>query len=153
MSKSNAFVVGQSFEEYLVCPYDSAHRIRPLRLNNHFIRCAKNFPSAKLARCPFNDNHLPSAAEMQKHVFECSDRASMERFKLPSVLPSVEPRPREFSMETGEDWDAEPPTPTYNSNIHCERNMVIRNLQGAPPAARREFREDQRKRFKEQNLF
>ncbi|XP_043653812.1 uncharacterized protein LOC122620429 [Drosophila teissieri] len=88
-----------------------------------------------------------------KHVIGCPDRASMERFKWSMVLPSVEPRPREFSMETAEDWDAESPTPTCNPNSHCERNMVIRNLQGAPPAARREFRERQRKRFKEQNQF
>ncbi|XP_017005640.1 gametocyte-specific factor 1 homolog [Drosophila takahashii] len=142
-----------NFEEYLICPYDSVHRIMPIRLTYHLTRCAKNFPAAKMVRCPFNSTHLHSVANMQKHVIECPDRSSMERYKLPDMLPPAEPRPVGLVVETTEDWDAEPPAPTYNPKSYCDKEFVIRNPQGAPPAARRQFRENERRRFRENNQF
>ncbi|KAH8354091.1 hypothetical protein KR084_010562 [Drosophila pseudotakahashii] len=167
------------FEEYIVCPYDSVHRILPVRLTYHLTRCAKNFPSSKMVRCPFNSTHLHSVANMQvgikpnqyskwtkvltyilmalpilqKHVIECPDRSTLERYKLPDMLPPVEPRSCDFIVETSEDWDAEPPAPTYNPRSYCDKEFIIRNPQGAPPAARRQFRENERRRFRENNQF
>nr|XP_016935101.1 gametocyte-specific factor 1 homolog [Drosophila suzukii] len=145
-------VAGPNFEEYIVCPYDSVHRILPLRLTYHLVRCAKNHPSAKMVRCPFNTTHLYSVANMQKHVLECPNRSTLERYKLPDVLPPVEPRACEFTVESTEDWDAEPPVQTYNPMRYCERELIIRNPQGNPPAARREFRERERRRFLEKKF-
>ncbi|XP_043663048.1 gametocyte-specific factor 1 homolog [Drosophila teissieri] len=141
-----------NFEEYVTCPYDSAHRILQVRLTSHLTRCAKNFPSAKLVRCPYNTTHLHSVADMQNHVIECPNRSAAESFKLPDTLPPVEPQPLEFLIESAEDWDAYPPVQTYNPAAHCENALVIRNLQGAPPAARRAFRESERRRFREKLL-
>ncbi|XP_016974672.1 gametocyte-specific factor 1 homolog [Drosophila rhopaloa] len=153
MSEKNYSVSGPNFEEYIVCPYDRVHRILPVRLTYHLTRCAKNFPSSKMVHCPFNTTHLHSVANMQRHVIECPNRSSLERYKLPDMLPPVEPRSSEFIVETTEDWDAEPPTPTYNPQRYCEKEFIIRNPQGAPPAARREFRERERRRFLENNQF
>ncbi|XP_026837987.1 gametocyte-specific factor 1 homolog [Drosophila erecta] len=140
-----------NFEEYVVCPYDSSHRILPVRLTYHLTRCAKNFPSSKLVRCPYNTTHLHSAADIRNHVIECPDRSTAERFMLPDVLPPAEPRAREFLIESAEDWDADPPVQTYNPATYCENALVIRNLQGAQPAVRRAFRESERRRFREKN--
>ncbi|KAI8036131.1 hypothetical protein M5D96_010991 [Drosophila gunungcola] len=41
-----------------------------------------------------------------------------ERFKLPDMLPSVEPR-------ANEGWDAEPPALTYNPQNLCEEAFVL----------------------------
>ncbi|XP_017010831.2 gametocyte-specific factor 1 homolog [Drosophila takahashii] len=142
-----------NFEEYIVCPFDSAHRIMPVRLSYHLTRCAKNFQASKMVRCPFNSCHLHSVGDMQTHVIDCPDRSALERYKLPDKLPPVEPQPCNFTVECSEDWDSEPPAPTYNPSTYCEKAFIIRNPQGAPPAARREFRESEKKRFQENKEF
>lgn len=43
----------------------------------------------------------------------------------------------------------DPEVPSYNPQAYCEENILIRNLQGAPKAKRRQFREHERRRFKE----
>lgn len=52
-------------------------------------------------------------------------------------------------VDTTENWDIEPEAPTYNPQAYCEENKLIRNLQGASAAKRRQFRADERRRFKE----
>lgn len=52
-------------------------------------------------------------------------------------------------VDTTENWDNEAYAPTYNPQAYCEQNVVIRNLQGASKSARREFRENERRRFRE----
>ncbi|XP_017055685.1 gametocyte-specific factor 1 homolog [Drosophila ficusphila] len=150
---SEKYCGGPNFEEYVVCPYDKVHRIMPTRLAYHLTRCAKNFPSSKMVRCPFNTTHLHSVTNMQLHVIDCPDRAALERYKLPDSMPPAEPRPCEFNIACSEDWDAEPPAPTYDPKKYCETELVIRNPQGAPPAARRQFRERERRRFLESQRF
>ncbi|EDX03282.1 gametocyte-specific factor 1 homolog [Drosophila simulans] len=135
-------------DDLVVCPYDRSHRIRRVRMANHLSRCAKSHPSVKLFTCPYNSTHLYTAANMRNHVIECPNYLPQEGCVLPSVFPPAEePGPPEIPNETEEDWDAEPPVPTYNPNIHCENKPIIRSLQGAPRAARRAFREKERKRI------
>ncbi|XP_016955368.1 gametocyte-specific factor 1 homolog [Drosophila biarmipes] len=148
---NNKYAVGPvNYDKYITCPYDSAHRILPIRISKHLIKCSGN---PKLIRCPFNVTHVFSAAAMKDHVIECPDRSSLERYKMPDSLPPAEPRANKFEVETEEDWDVEPPAKTYNPKKYCEEAMVIVNPQGIPPAARREFRERERKRFLENNKF
>ncbi|XP_017005955.2 gametocyte-specific factor 1 homolog [Drosophila takahashii] len=147
MSDNKYAVAGPNFQDYITCPYDSAHRIRPSRFTLHLICCSKNFPSSKKVRCPFNTAHVHSVFVMKDHVAECPDRSLLERYKLPDMLPPVEPRQTGFLIETDEDWDAEPPVATYDPQAYCERTFVIRNPQGNPPAARRAFRKRENKRF------
>ncbi|KAH8282076.1 hypothetical protein KR054_005344, partial [Drosophila jambulina] len=134
-----------NFEDYVVCPYNSTHRLMPSRLAIHLARCARNYPSLKLARCPFNATHLYLVVDMKAHVVNCPDRATMvDHVKL----PSTESEPQKFFVDSTENWDDEPPAPTYKPKVHCDSAFIIRNLQGAPQAERREFREKERMRFK-----
>ncbi|XP_017063824.1 gametocyte-specific factor 1 homolog [Drosophila eugracilis] len=153
MAGNNIFVGGPNLTEYVQCPYDSAHRILPVRLAFHLNRCAKNFPCSKMVRCPFNTSHLYSVTNMQEHIIECPNRSNLERYKMPDMLPLVEPPRHEFIVDSAENWDDDPPVPTYNPKTYCEEKFIIRNPQGAPPAARREFRERERRRFTANNQF
>jgi len=72
---------------------------------------------------------------------------------MPDTLPPAEPQANKFLVETEEDWDTEPQAEAYNPKKYCKENHVILNPQGNPPAARREFRERERKRFLENNKF
>ncbi|XP_017059496.1 gametocyte-specific factor 1 homolog [Drosophila ficusphila] len=149
MSSKSYAVAGPNFEKHVICPYDKAHRIMPNRLAVHLIRCSRNFPSTEMVHCPFNVTHLYSVADMMTHVSECQSRSDFERYKLPNALPPAKPKENEFMLETEEDWDLEPPAPTYNPQKYCEESLVIRNPQGQPPASRRRFRENEQRRFKE----
>ncbi|KAH8303181.1 hypothetical protein KR059_002805 [Drosophila kikkawai] len=153
MSKNSKVVPGSMVDGYVVCPFDSVHRLLPSRLTVHLIRCARNFPSAKMVRCPFNNTHVHSVADMTTHVGTCPNRSTMVHFMNPEQLPPMEPRASNFCIESTEDWDAEPPAPTYNPQTHCEKNFIIINPQGNGPAARREFRARERIRFMENDKF
>ncbi|XP_017019197.1 gametocyte-specific factor 1 homolog [Drosophila kikkawai] len=153
MAENNVVAPETKLNDYVICPYDSTHRLIPSRLTRHLIRCARNFPSTKKVRHPFNSNHIHSVAEMKANVETCPDRSKMEYSRNPLKLPQEEPKLPNFCVESTEDWDAEPPAGTYNPQDHCERELIIRNPQGNPPAARREFRERERRRFNENNPF
>ncbi|EDV35158.1 uncharacterized protein Dana_GF22344 [Drosophila ananassae] len=152
-TKNKLDISGPNFETYIVCPYDSVHRLLPTRLAWHLTRCARNHPGSKMVHCPFNNTHVYSVKDIQSHIGECPNRSHLERYIRPDKLPPAEPRAREFTVESTEDWDAEPPVESYDPRAYCEAKFVIRNPQGAPPAARREFRERERRRFLEHSKF
>lgn len=54
--------------KYVICPYDKAHRILRARLIVHLLRCARNHPSSKMVRCPFNSSHMQRSDELQVSV-------------------------------------------------------------------------------------
>ncbi|XP_017080318.1 gametocyte-specific factor 1 homolog [Drosophila eugracilis] len=149
MSENKKAVAGPNLENYIICPYNKAHRIMPLRLTFHLVRCAKNYPSSQKIHCPFNTSHWHSVNDMKVHVIDCPDRLLFERTKMPDILPAVEPQANQFVIETEEDWDTEPPAPSYNPQKYCETVLVVRNPQGKSRAARRKFRESERQRFRE----
>jgi len=61
--EQNKYAVGPvNYENYVTCPYNSAHRIMPTRLAKHLISCGGD---RSLHRCPFNSTHLLSAAAMK----------------------------------------------------------------------------------------
>ncbi|KAH8283068.1 hypothetical protein KR054_011974 [Drosophila jambulina] len=154
MSQNPKIVSGTKLEEYVVCPYDSVHRLLPSRLAVHLIRCARNYPSAQKVMCPYNVTHVYSVAEMTTHVERCPNRPIQGHLKDSVKLPPAEePRSSTFCVESSEDWDAEPPADTYDPYARCESDFVIRNPQGKAPAERREFRARERRRFIENNKF
>ncbi|KAH8248934.1 hypothetical protein KR032_004369 [Drosophila birchii] len=145
----NPAILGPKPIEYAVCPYNSHHCMRPNRLAVHLMSCSLNYPSAQMVRCVFNTTHILSVEEMKTHIEKCPNRKILDNFKNP---PS-EPQTSNFYVESTEDWDAEPPSPTYNPRGRCDHEFVIRNPQGNPPKARREFRARERLRFMENNKF
>ncbi|KAH8336210.1 hypothetical protein KR074_010526 [Drosophila pseudoananassae] len=153
MTSKQKFVPPPRSENYIVCPYDSVHRLLPTRLAWHLTRCARNHPSSKMVHCPFNNTHIFTVVDMQVHVGECPNRSHLERYVRPDKLPPVEPRAMDFMVEATEDWDAEPPVESYDPQAYCDSHFVIRNPQGASPSGRREFRERERRRFLDHSKF
>ncbi|XP_064536894.1 gametocyte-specific factor 1 homolog [Drosophila montana] len=135
-------------ENYVVCPYDKVHRILPSRLALHLIRCARNNSSIKLVRCPFNTTHMLKPDELHEHVASCDFRRVYARFKHADMLPPTEPRaPVTDVVESSENWDEEPPVPSYDPQAYCVRNPVIRNIHGGSASQRRDFRNSERIRL------
>ncbi|XP_033169195.1 gametocyte-specific factor 1 homolog [Drosophila mauritiana] len=131
---------GPNLYDYVICPNAGSHLVMLSNMPFHLPGCAKKFPSANLARCPYNSTHMYTIDDIFEHVIQCPSfiRGSEEKKEL---------------KETVEDWDAEPPVPTYNPNIHCEANPIIRSLHGATRSARKAFRERERKRIMDLNNF
>ncbi|KAH8287833.1 hypothetical protein KR018_001817 [Drosophila ironensis] len=149
MSKQNPdkyTVAGPDYAEYVICPYNELHRVLPYRLSNHLVRCARSHQGSKMIHCPFNTTHVYTPKEMALHVKDCPNRDILEKFKTPDKLPP-QPTGAEFQIESTEDWDADPPSETYNPRAHCNKVFVVRNPQGYPPSVRRQFRERERRRF------
>ncbi|XP_058456547.1 gametocyte-specific factor 1 homolog [Malaya genurostris] len=67
--------------EFVECPYNRSHRIMPHVMPKHLFKCRKNYPSVKLANCPFNTVHQIPFPEMKLHTETCPDRASFELYK------------------------------------------------------------------------
>ncbi|XP_030378813.1 uncharacterized protein LOC115627310 [Scaptodrosophila lebanonensis] len=135
-------------DDYITCPYDKTHLLRPNRIAIHLIRCAPNHPTAKMVICPFNSSHVLSVSKMVEHVSTCKWRSNFELFIHPDKLPAAEPLPlQSYGHLCTEDWDIDPDVPTYDPKLHCEKNLIIRNIQGATPSVRRQFRKNERERF------
>ncbi|KAH8397852.1 hypothetical protein KR222_003970 [Zaprionus bogoriensis] len=139
---------------YVTCPYDKTHRILPLRLAAHLMRCARNHTSSKLVRCPFNTTHMLRSDELQAHIYECQHRHTFMRFCYADKLPPETPHAAPVDVvESTENWDIEPPEPSYEPQAYCEANKIVRDLQGAPRAVRRQFRQDERQRFNDKKFL
>lgn len=67
-TKNKLDVSGPNFETYIVCPYDSVHRLLPTRLAWHLTRCARNHPGSKMVHCPFNNTHVYSVKDIQVNL-------------------------------------------------------------------------------------
>ncbi|EDV40390.1 uncharacterized protein Dana_GF10485, isoform A [Drosophila ananassae] len=153
MSENKVSVAGPSYENYITCPYDPVHRLAPERFAFHLTRCARNFPASKMVRCPFNNTHLFQVDAMHRHVVMCPNRAYFVRYTNPDKLPPAEPPTKPFEIETSEDWDAEPPAPTYDPAKRCREGFVIVTPQGSSLSGRRKFREKERRRFLDNDKF
>ncbi|TDG47086.1 hypothetical protein AWZ03_006523 [Drosophila navojoa] len=81
--------------------------------------------------------------------FNCPNRNDLERYVCPDALLPNEPRPSKVDLvECSENWDDEPPTPTYNPREYSENNLIIRQLVGGTASERRRFRDMERVRFR-----
>lgn len=59
-----------TFDDFVRCPYNKAHKVLKGRLATHLDRCARNSgASIELKICPFNSTHRFSAKEMPVSVF------------------------------------------------------------------------------------
>jgi hypothetical protein len=70
----------QDQNAFLICPYDSNHRIRGSTWHTHIIKCKKvNAEIAKdFEKCPFTGAHIIHKSEMAEHIIACSGRAQIE---------------------------------------------------------------------------
>ncbi|EDV97609.1 gametocyte-specific factor 1 homolog [Drosophila grimshawi] len=140
-----------SFNDFVTCPYNKAHKLIRGRLTKHLERCSRISGNSKqFLVCPYNENHRYKAEELSLHMKECP-----ERIRWHSELQKEDPRQQatettwSISAECEEDWDKEPDVPTYNPIKYCEDNFVARTtaINGKSKAARRDFRANERRRL------
>ncbi|KAH8371977.1 hypothetical protein KR093_009560 [Drosophila rubida] len=156
-----------SFNDFVTCPYDKSHRLLRGRLPRHLISCSRNLGNLKQwAVCPFNTTHRCEKKELavsklnailifwaltivyQEHVKDCPDAAWLKG-SAPDAQRSNAVVPQPAVVECDENWDDEPPVPSYNPNKYCEENLIIRSLKGHSKAVRKNFRESERRRLAE----
>ncbi|KAH8381106.1 hypothetical protein KR200_002017 [Drosophila serrata] len=153
MSQNYSIIPGTKLEDLVVCPYDSNHRLLPNRLAVHLVRCGRNYSSKQKEQCGQTCAQIHSMMEMKSHAKVCQNGCALEKAMNPVMVTQEKAQPSDFCVESTEDWDAEPPSGTYDPLDHCEKHYIIRNPQGNAPAARREFRARERLRFVEKNKF
>lgn len=63
-------------DRLLVCPYESSHKVTASRMNNHLVKCRKNYEltEPKKAICPFNEQHVIFEPEIETHKILCPER-------------------------------------------------------------------------------
>lgn len=89
-------------DEWLTCPYDSAHRVPALRIQRHLVKCEKRHPP--LAICPYNATHRVPTAQLEAHVAQCSTRQQLcpcpERARRePHGALAMPPQPRDYHWD------------------------------------------------------
>lgn len=141
--------LSNSFDDYVICPYDKSHNVLRGRLTIHLQRCARNSDkSNRFGVCPYNFNHRFDKKELHTHIENCPDKLSIESL----TFTATEPQP--VQLETAkceESWDEEPNAPTYDPTAYCMQNLVIRATasNGLSKSERRKLRDAERRRFAE----
>ncbi|KAL7735459.1 hypothetical protein ACLKA6_019568 [Drosophila palustris] len=120
------------------------------RLSKHLIKCGRNHPGNNMVRCPFNNTHVLQSSDLKTHLGNCSNLKDFFQLTNKEYVPSADPMAGSFDfIECHENWNDEPEAETYNPQLYCKKNLLMRNLVGGTPSQRREFRESQREKFKD----
>jgi len=133
--------MADDYQEIKTCPYDPSHRVHAKRFLRHIMKCQKNYPNAKMTKCPFNATHIIPDEMYTAHLEICPDKAWLE-CQMPVITGDVSMPVSDnnhFNMSDGEDWD-QPANP-----IPKKRKPVSENLSGFRP-------EDAPENFKRQML-
>jgi len=72
------FLATKMPSQFLTCPYNRAHQIRPERMQYHLIKCRKQFPELSLVVCPYNATHHVPRADEHQHLLSCPDKRIVE---------------------------------------------------------------------------
>ena len=145
------------WERTITCPYNPSHQITVERIQWHLVKCRKSYPSSDHVICPFNASHHVPRPEKEYHMSVCSDRkmVEMEKYSLrshsvlhqqgnvnlpPPVVSDLPP--------CEEDWEKEATVrKSYDPSAKAKQSAVLRELKGATPSQRREFRAQERERL------
>lgn len=134
------------------CPYNQSHVILKSRMQGHIVKCKKNYPMANKMVCPFNAVHHVDKPDYQYHLSTCPDRRLIEGYKYEFKESehgdlTLAPYHQPSIPADEEDWDAETSVAAYDPALHVESAPIVRTLQGASKAQRREFRRKERLRM------
>ncbi|KAH8261650.1 hypothetical protein KR044_012977, partial [Drosophila immigrans] len=148
LAKQLKMAESHSFNDFVTCPYDKSHRLLRGRLPKHLISCGRNLVNShQWVVCPFNTTHRCIKEELSEHLKECEDAAWLKGAGSCSDQRSTADVPKPVLVECDENWDEEPPVPSYNPSVYCEENNIMRTLKGHSKAVRRNFRESERRRL------
>ncbi|KAH0999135.1 gametocyte-specific factor 1 homolog isoform X2 [Dendroctonus ponderosae] len=117
----------------------------------HLLKCRNQHKGSKeMVTCDFNASHVIPKIELQYHHNECPDRKGVELHifqaetdvaPIEAPLPAI-PVPLDSTWEDGE-------VSSYDPQKYCEGNAVLRRIDAAPAAVRKDFQLQERKRFSE----
>nr|XP_022909405.1 gametocyte-specific factor 1 homolog [Onthophagus taurus] len=141
-----AMYTSGELEELKTCPYNVSHRITAKRFLYHLVRCRKANPHVKLVTCPLFAEHKVPEPELEYHIQTCEQRKQLEQ-ELYRDEP-IEERwkiDRNVPIEYDDTWETTD-APSYNPQLYCEQNRVIRTIQVEPPSVRKQFRQAERER-------
>ena len=100
-------------EEFLVCPYDSSHRIRPERFAHHLNKCMRtNRRRNEFVVCHYNFLHHVLRTQIAAHNETCEDRNEWRERNLLDIAemnfgqetPGNHPQIN-HEVTTDENWD------------------------------------------------
>ncbi|XP_034478108.1 gametocyte-specific factor 1 homolog [Drosophila innubila] len=138
------------YKNFVVCPYDKHHVVLACRLATHLVKCSANHPGNRMVRCPFNSTHVLQASFLSTHVLTCPNLKDLMHFTNKETFRSPDQMAgRVEYIYCQENWNDEPETKVYDPQEHCSKNILLRSLVGGTPSQRKEFRETERKKFKE----
>jgi len=149
------------WEKTITCPYNPSHQITVERIQWHLVKCRKNHPASDHMVCPYNASHHIPKPEEQYHISTCSDRKIVELAKYSWAMDRAGqhgdltlPPPTNINWgnsgkgEMEEDWEKEATVrKSYDPSKKASNAPVLRNLQGATPSQRKEFRAKERVRI------
>jgi hypothetical protein len=105
-------------------------------MQQHLVKCKRNYPLANKMICPFNAVHHVDKPDYQYHVSTCPDRRVIEGYKYEvddyehgdlAEAPYHQPS---LPLEE-ETWEAETQVTMYDPQPHVETKPVLRLLHGA----------------------
>jgi len=149
------------WEKTITCPYNPSHQITVERIQFHLVKCRKNHPTSDHVVCPYNASHHIPKPEEQYHISTCSDRKFVELTKYSYALerpgqhgnltlppPSIVQWGNSGLGVGEEDWEKEATVKqSYDPKKKASKTPVLRNLQGATPSQRKEFRAQEKIRI------
>lgn len=132
---------------HVICPYNKSHVIRAERIQFHLTKCLPNAGDKPFVVCPFNSTHLIPSTDINNHKTNlCPDRNRLETF-LYEVADTKPLFPvNKFEIESEENWD-DAVEHTYNPEEMLTDRKVLVLKQVAPPAERKKFHAEQRRKF------
>ncbi|CAG9831218.1 unnamed protein product [Diabrotica balteata] len=112
-----------------------------------YVKCEKANPDIKLVQCDFNANHRVEEPCIQYHHENCPDRKKIETAFYVDEKTDLNRYPiRNTYIPSDENWDDEN-VPTYDPQKNCLSKEVIRHLDVASAAKKKNFRMEERQRM------
>ncbi|KAF5305473.1 hypothetical protein FQA39_LY01564 [Lamprigera yunnana] len=133
----------------VMCPYDPSHVILEYRIQNHLVKCRKNFPNKEMVPCSFNSTHEIPVPELAFHHDHCKDRIRLDKFIYTKDNDTEEKFPiPEINVPVTEVWDDDN-YQSYNPEMHCIENAILRRKDNLSKAKKVVFRREERERMQQ----
>lgn len=68
--------------DWVVCPFNSSHRLPQSRLPYHITKCRTKYVGPPMEMCPFNATHYVQAGTLRQHYGKCESYFHANRERL-----------------------------------------------------------------------